>query len=108
MRYCLTFIILFFLMACTEEGPDLPIPEDKLVKVLVDVHLAEAALQGLGGLVRDSTANVYYDQIAQRHDIERADLDSTIISIRKDPKAITKIYTKVLEELTAYETGAKK
>lgn len=108
MRYSLIVILLFFLVSCSESGQDLPIPEDKLVKVLVDVHLAEAALQGLGGLIRDSTADVYYDQIAQRHKIERSVLDSTVILFRKNPEIIADIYSKVLEELTAYEAAAKK
>ena len=98
IRLLLIALGLLGLICCSEPPPELPIEEDKLVKILADVHIAEAALQNLSGEVKDSTADAYYQQIAQRHKIDRALLDSTIILIRKDAKRMSVLYTKVLEE----------
>lgn len=93
--------------ACSSDEPELKIPEDKLVKILVDVHVAEAGFQNLSGEVKDSIANVYYEQIAEMHQIDRVLLDSTIIQVRRDAIKLTSIYDKVLEELARQEATVK-
>ena len=108
-RYLLLYscVLLFSLSACSGSEPELKIPEDKLVKILVDVHLAEASFQSLSGAEKDSIAEVYYEQIAEMHGIERSNLDSTIIQLRKDAIRMTSIYDKVLEELAKQEAESK-
>jgi len=98
MRYLLIGLLLLF-FACTQEKKPLPLPEGQLIRVLIDVHVAEAALQNLRGATKDSVANVYYSQICTIHDIERAALDSSLAMLRKRPEQLYEIYTKAMEEV---------
>lgn len=104
--YLLSAFFIFF-FACSNPEPVLPIAEEKLVKVLADIHVAEAAMQNLTGDRKDSVAQVYYEQIEKIHGIERTLVDSAIIMMRKNPKLISKTYTLVLEELSKREAELK-
>lgn len=103
-----SFLICFVLLhSCAEQKTTVPVPEDKLIQVLADIHLAEAAMQGLHGPTKDSIAEEYYSQIEKIHEVDRALIDTTIILMRKDPKFIASVYSKVLEELSKREAELK-
>lgn len=96
------------LAGCREERETrLLIPEDKLVEVLVDVHLAESALQNRFGPAKDSLAGLYYDKIFELHDVEEADFEETMERLRRDPETAERIYETVLEKLSAMEAEVR-
>jgi hypothetical protein len=97
MRWAL-LISLIFLLGCKSETIELPIPEEELLPILIDVHLAEAALQNLRGDTKDSMANLYYEQICTIHQVNRKMLDSSITFLRSEPIILEKLYTKAMEE----------
>ncbi len=101
----LLFWGLWLLLAGCREEKERPllIPEDKLVEVLVDVHLAESALQNRFGPAKDSLAERYYEKIFELHDVERADFEETMERVRRDPETSERIYETVLEKLSAME-----
>jgi len=103
----LLFFLLFsaaLVQACRQEAKaELLIPDDQLVDVLVDVHLAEAALQNRFGLAKDTLAERYYDKIFELHGIEQATFDETMERVRRDPEIAQRIYERVLEKLSAME-----
>ena len=96
-----TSLVLF--AGCRKEPVALPVPKDKLVGVLVDVHLAEASIQDLIGQEKDSVADLYYEKIFELHGINRIDFDSTMAILRNDPWRSKVIYEEVLEELSEKE-----
>jgi hypothetical protein len=102
MRYVVllgSFAMLGFLAACKPRPARLPLKEDKLVQVLADVHVAEAALQGLLGRTKDSMANVYYDQICIIHGVDRLLFDSAMQILQEDPERMERIYAEVMKEM---------
>ncbi len=108
MRYCL-FILVLLLGACQKENhkPSIPIPQEKLVPVLADAYIAEAAINSLIGSVKDSMAEVYYAQICEIHGITKANFDTTISIIQKHPIYMDSVYANVLRHLTELESLGK-
>ena len=63
------FLVTVMAISCGKKKHDLPISEKDLVYMMVDVHVAEAAIQDLYGATRDSMGQVYYQQIWDTYDI---------------------------------------
>jgi len=97
--FFLTFFSISLLLSCNEKVEVLPIPEPELVKILADIHLAEAAFQNLSTSTKDTLAYQYYDQIYQIHEVEKENVDSCIAILNRDPKRFYDIYDKVKEFL---------
>lgn len=108
MRYWV-LIIGLLLGACQKENyvPSIPISQEKLVPVLADAYIAEAAINTLVGSVKDSMAEVYYVQLCEIHGITKADFDTTISIIQRHPTYMDSIYANVLRHLTELESLGK-
>jgi hypothetical protein len=74
-------------------------PSDRLVPILADVQLAEAALKSFKPAIRDSMVVVYYDRIAESHQCSREDILDWLTYIHADPQTMEDIYERVLESL---------
>lgn len=92
------FTILLISLSCTKEEA-LPVEEDKLVEVIRDIHIAEAAIQNLIGVTKDSVGEIYYDQIFEMHDVRKADFDSAMSILRTEPERFGLIYDEVLSDM---------
>jgi len=79
----------------------------KLVDVLVDIHLAEAAMQNLTISAKDSIAARYYKQIYTIHGVKKEDFDSTSTFVKQRPKLLAKVYERVVEELNRKKLKTK-
>lgn len=100
MRIDVIFLFLLLtLSACNKDQEKLPIREEKMIDILVDVHVAEAAMQELSSVIRDSLGEVYYGQIFEIHDITEEDFNKTMYLIKQDPEHMERIYKEVLVEL---------
>jgi hypothetical protein len=100
MKYfILTFCIITFSLSCKKEQP-LPMEEEKLIKVLCDIHIAEAAMEPVTANDKDSIATLLYQQIYTIHGVEQAEVDTALSFLKKEPQAAEKIYLKVVEELS--------
>ncbi len=98
------FIIALSFVGCKEEKPEpLPFEEEKIIAILLDVHLAEAAIQSLGKVMKDSMSSVYYDQICIIHDIKRGEFDSLLETLRTRPDDLKNLYQKMLERIEIKE-----
>lgn len=95
----LIMMVVIGLGACTSQEEEPPIAEDKLAKVLVDVHFAEAAMQDVPASVRDSMGQVYYQQIYTIHNITEQELNRSLRIIKDDPGKLEAVYEKVEAEL---------
>ena len=102
MRHLTLYLLPFFLLpSCLSRSSEpLPIDKEKLEAVMLDVHVAEAAMAQLqGGTKKDSLANRYYDQIAEIHQIDRETLDSCLAILQRNPELTMEIYEKMAEEM---------
>ena len=92
--------------SCSEET-NLVIPEEELVPVLVDIHLAEAMAQKLYGELKDTISQTYYEQVFTIHHITREQFDEAYQQLQDDPKLMFQVYEKVLEEINRQEAQVK-
>ena len=100
MRINLFFILSFyFFFSCNTRKEVFPIEENKLIEVLADIHLAEAAFQNLSTSAKDTLAYQYYDQIYQIHEVNKDLVDSCIAILKRDPERFYNTYDKVQEFL---------
>ncbi|MCF8245159.1 MAG: DUF4296 domain-containing protein [Saprospiraceae bacterium] len=84
----------------SQQSESLPISQEKLEKVMTDAHIAESAVSGLpNGLKKDSVANLYYDQIAEIHKIDRETIDTCIAILQRNPELTSETYGKMSEAL---------
>ncbi len=89
--------LLGFACGGGKEAPE--IPESKLVPLLVDVHIAEVAIQDAPTTAKDSVAELWYGYVFKQHGVEQEAFEQTMRALRKDPKRIGKLYEKVQEEM---------
>lgn len=96
----LIFLLIGILgfISCSDQTP-LLLEEDKMINVIRDIHIAEAAMQNLIDITKDSVGEIYYQQVFEIHQVNKADFDSSMIILRKDPERLGLIYDRVLEEL---------
>ena len=90
------------------EIPKDVLPKDKMTSILVDVHLAEAAMT-LNNSQRD-TAKVmeYYDFIYKNHNTTKKQFTESYNFYLANPELLNKIYDDVLIELSKKQTEAVK
>lgn len=111
---CLWVAVLLFFTACNN-NTDLPIPADKMVRIISDIHVSEYYSQGLGTNSafkknHDSLA-VYYSSILQHHQVSYDSFMNAYVWLMQHPAIMDSIYTKALENLEALKKqypGAEK
>lgn len=111
MRF-LPSILLVLLFSCqetTEKKPDYLLDEDKMVSVMVDMHLVETA-QNLKVIEPDS-ANLNYDRMFESifvsHGVTKTAFDSSLYYYSTRTDDMNVIYDKVLEQLSELESEVK-
>ncbi len=99
MRFSVLWLpaLLCFIFSACGKKEKLPLSEQELVSVLVDVHAAEAALVHLTAEDKDSLARIYYDQIMEIHGVKREDFDTCVAMMMRDPELMQEIYEQVTE-----------
>lgn len=88
-------------VACVKKVEKLPVSEADLIKVLADLHLAEAGFQNLSTSSKDTLSYFYYDQVYQIHQVSKEDVDSSLAILNRQPEQFFEIYKKVQERLVA-------
>lgn len=94
--------LFLFTLACDEEAT-ISIPEDKLVRVLADVYIAEIAAQPYLDEEKDSILNVYYDKIYEIHGVSISELNTALDILQNNPIQMDSIYRKASEWLKEME-----
>ena len=98
------FVVILIFFSCKKQEPHLPIDQNNLIAILVDIHKAEAAVDAENVFVKDSLGKKYYAQIFDKHHVTKRDFDSTMSLLEHDPDRLQKVYTPVVKEL---EKGEK-
>lgn len=109
-RYIFYFIALIFLSGCM--GGNLPkgvLPKQKMVAVLVDIHLAESInnQRFSMSLLQDSLPENLYLSICRKNGVERADVEKSLLYYGKHTRDYVPIYDEVLNILSEMEVKAK-
>lgn len=99
--------LLLSLFACTPEKGPLPIPESKLINVLMDVHYAEAASEDKVGAAQDSLRKVYYKEVFKLYDVTEKDFVKTMEILKRNPRRLLKLYKQMDEQLKAENATPK-
>lgn len=103
MKVLLPLICLcggMLLGACAQEPePNLGLPEDTLVRVLEDIHLAESATQDLPVSLRDSILEHYYGRILDEHGVDSTQWEAILAQLRRSPVTLERIYQRVSDSL---------
>ncbi len=91
-------------VATDTERNKLLLSEEKMLPLLVDVHLAEGLLIGVPqASTKDSLAGIYYGQIFAMHGVERAQFDYTMQRYMQNPEALHALYERVLQKIQLEE-----
>jgi hypothetical protein len=103
------FFLSLFSCNSIEKADQLPIPQERVVSIMVDMHLAEsAANMKLTDI--DSTQPSYAqlcEAIFAKNGTTRARFDSTLLMLSQDPKAMNAVYDVVLERLSELDGEVK-
>lgn len=106
MNKLLVILALITLSSCFSEPLQTKpkIPDDQLVEILKDVHIAEAAILNLPKEQRDSLALRYYSEIFRIHQVSKEDFDQSLKVLLVNPRLSEALYKRVSDRLA--EEGA--
>lgn len=106
-------LIAFFSFSCQQAAkkttnPDIELSEERLINVLIDVHLVESTLnykRNLGQSFEDGK-NAYYDLVFKNHGITPEIFKSNLLEYNSDPTHMEKIYEEVIARLSQMQSDA--
>ena len=101
------FLCLFFLCSCQKEAVKYELSEELLTKVIVDIHISEAAVQHLSLEMKDSMTRIYYGQILEIHEVDQQSFEKDFQQLKRDPEKLMAVYDKVIEQLNELRTQKK-
>jgi Domain of unknown function (DUF4296) len=103
------FFFMILLGACGEstiEKPTKLVSRDQMIKMLVDIHLAEAVYQ-TGRFGSEDISKIkesdYYYSILEKYRVADSTFEKSLIYYSGKPKEFEKIYTRVLNHLNEME-----
>lgn len=102
-KFLLLSTIIGGILSCEKREDKLPIPKEKLYKVLTDIHLSEAAIENETIKMKDSLSKLYYEQIFQNNGITHKDFDSSMAVLSNDPILMHRIYKQVFDEIGKHD-----
>ncbi len=102
-------VAVFAAFSCSDppvEKPKNLLEQDKMINILVDVHLAEAAFNSRrhrDSLVERSSSVDFYYSILQKHDVQDSVFERSLVFYSSQPRSFEKMYRKVMNQLTELE-----
>ena len=101
-------IILTFLFACTREEVSIPdniLPQEKMVQLLADIHIAEvtANYKSLGDTNKVDVKTLYLE-IYKKHSITTEEYKKSYHFYLDHPTLLNKMYDEVITELNRRQT----
>ncbi len=112
MRIDLKIWIIFFsafLLSCSKpvvEKPEKLIHADKMVNMLVDVHIAEAAFNNRrvrDSLVMKSSSVDFYYSVLAKYEVPDSVFEKSLVFYASQPRKFEKMYRKVMNKLNEQE-----
>lgn len=81
---------------------------EKLVNVLVDIHISEIAMKRQHVANKDSLFDVYFEKIAEIHKEERDEITEQVSLLMNDPARMSIVYHMIIENLQEKEELSKR
>jgi hypothetical protein len=101
------FSYLFFLCSCKKDNDNVPYtleyPREKLIPLMIDMHVAEAALQQFQTQEKDSMKAVFITQILKIHKLDKKDLEKIMSDLRSDAFLNSMIQEQVMDSVRVFE-----
>lgn len=106
--YKIFLLFVFSLLACNEKEYLHNISDQKLIDVLVDVHIANSLIEKQKHLDADSLKEKYTEQIVTLNQITRSAFDSIVSTVHLDINRYKTISEAVEDSLSSIKTVLEK
>lgn len=105
MRISFSIIAVFFLLSCVnnKNNEDIHYPEEKVIAVMVDLYIAQAAIKDVDKSYTDSLISDYKAKIERIHDVDIALIEADIAQLQKQPATYKKLHEIVEDSIVALE-----
>ena len=114
------YVLLFFLAAMTSceepvvEKPENLIKEEKMIEMMLDMHLAEAIFQNQryqdSAILKTTSADFYYS-VLEEYNVPDTLFEKSFVYYASNPRQFEKMYQDVMNKLSEMEqqySGRKK
>lgn len=109
LLFILSIIVLIAAAAC--DNPPVPEPEnlierEKMVEMLADVHLAEAAFNSLrhrDSIVEESSSANFYYSILDKYEVQDTVFEKSFVFYASQPRQFEKMYREAMNILNEME-----
>ena len=107
VKYLFFFGLIVFFVSCNDR-PKGVLNKTDMTEILTEMHKLDGALMEKGYTYSsDSMKLRYYSFILSKHDVSKANFDSSLVWYTKNPKTFVSIYNKVVENLEAQQIEVK-
>ncbi len=108
MKQLLFSIILLSLCGCTQFQDQKPtdlIPEDRMIQIMVDIHVADALVEQKYGPTNPNRplTNALYTRIYKNYAISPDQFRTSYRYYESHPEAMDRMYTQIITELSKKE-----
>ncbi|WP_339866246.1 DUF4296 domain-containing protein [uncultured Algoriphagus sp.] len=103
----LSFCILSLLSCNSGNKPDGLLPQDKMVEVLIDIHLTEGLTSALP-VAYDSSKVLYSlleKEVFIKHEVSDSVFTQSMMYYLRDPDEMERIYSRVVDSLVVKESS---
>ncbi len=112
LRVIFYFLMCSMLCACSKQPDKVPagiLPKDKMIVVLLDIHVAESSVnsRGMTNLELNKLVAVKYEAIMKKHGTTYAIFKESFEYYLHHPEQFELIYQEIVNQLTAMEGKAK-
>lgn len=106
------FILLFFLFAVTSceepviKKPENLIKEEKMIEMMLDMHLAEATFQNRryqDSVIRATTSTDFYYSVLNEYNVADTVFEKSFVYYSSNPRKFEKMYQDVMNKLSETE-----
>ncbi len=91
-------VCIVFFISCGQRT-NFILPEDKMVDILMDLHVAEAAIANTDPAKKDSLSSIYDNQIFTLHHATQKEFKACLKQYQQEPAKLEKVYKKVTDKL---------
>ena len=110
MKKFLVILFLLIIAFASCDKPPIPKPkklikEKEMIKMLVDIHLAEATYQKMrfDSIMKNFTSVDYYYSILEKYEVADSVFEKSFVYYASNPRQFEQMYRKVMNKLSEME-----
>ena len=89
--------------ACGENEGAFSPEEERMINLIMDMHVAEAAMGKVPDKYKDSLRLTYRSEIARLHGLEAYELDSLLLDVQDDPALYQQLTREAMMRMDSIE-----